>query len=224
MDGYPSAPVAVEDVQARVPALSLSLSRVGVTGVEKVIRIRQNGVEQLFSAQLECFVDLGPRQKGAHMSRFEEVVNDAIGEVILGEASFRAETLAQHVAEKVRERQDAQTAEVTITARYPEHKPAPVSGIPTQEIYTLHGSAVAGPHGTRRLIGVTAAGMTACPCAQTLVQEASRERLIEQGFSDEEIAQVFEAGPVPPPNPRGPGTPRGGCPGAGKTGNARPPP
>ena len=42
------------------------------------------------------------------MSRFEEVVNDAIGEVILGEAAFRAETLAQHIAEKVRERQDAQ--------------------------------------------------------------------------------------------------------------------
>src|SRR3954468_4187964 len=113
MDGYPSAPVAVEDVQARVPALSLSLSRVGVTGVEKVIRIRQNGVEQLFSAQLECFVDLGSRPKGAHMWRFAGVVNGWVGRGILGESSFRAETLAQHIAEKVRERQGAQTAEVT---------------------------------------------------------------------------------------------------------------
>ena len=212
MDEYPTADIAVEDVQSRVPALSLSLSRVGVTGVEKVIRIQQNGVEQLFSAQLECFVDLGPRQKGAHMSRFEEVVNDVIGEVILGESSFRAETLAQHIAEKVRERQGAQTAEVTITARYPEHKPAPVSGIPTQEIYTLHGSAVAGPHGTRRLIGVTATGMTACPCAQTLVQESSRERLLEQGFSDDEIERVFESVPVATHNQRGLGTLRVGCP------------
>ena len=48
-----------------------------------------------------------------------------------------------HIAELVRERQDALRAEVTIGARYPEHKPAPVSGIRTQEIYTLHGSAVA---------------------------------------------------------------------------------
>jgi GTP cyclohydrolase-4 len=212
MDEYPSAPIAVEDVQARTPALSLSLSRVGVTGVEKVIRIRQDGVEQLYSAQLECFVDLGPRQKGAHMSRFEEVVNDVIGEVILGESSFRAETLAQHIAEKVRERQDAHTAEVTITARYPEHKPAPVSGIPTQEIYTLHGSAVAGPTGTRRLIGVTAAGMTACPCAQELVQASSRERLVEQGFSDDEIERVFASVPVATHNQRGLGTLRVGCP------------
>jgi GTP cyclohydrolase IV len=212
MDEYPSAEIAVEDVQNRVPALSLSLSRVGVTAVEKVIRVRQNGVEQLFSAELECFVDLGSHQKGAHMSRFEEVVNDAIGEVILGESAFRAETLAQHIAQKVRERQDAQTAEVTITARYPEHKPAPVSGIETQEIYALHGSAVAGPHGTRRLIGVTATGMTACPCAQTLVQESSRERLLEQGFSDDEIERVFQSVPVATHNQRGLGTLRIGCP------------
>ena len=212
MDEYPTADIAIEDVQNRVPALSLSLSRVGVTAVEKVIRVRQNGTEQLFSAVLECFVDLGPRQKGAHMSRFEEVVNDAIGEVILGESAFRAETLAQRIAEKVRERQDAQTAEVTITARYPEHKPAPVSGIETQEIYSLHGSAVAGPHGTRRLIGVTATGMTACPCAQTLVQESSRERLLEQGFSDDEIERVFESVPVATHNQRGLGTLRIGCP------------
>src|SRR3954466_3371599 len=182
MDEYPSAETAVEDVQNRVPSLSLSLSRVGVTGVEKVIRVRHDGREQLFSAQLECFVDLGPRQKGAHMSRFEEVVNDAIGEVILRESAFRAETLAQRIAERVRERQDARTAEVTITARYPAPKPAPVAGIETQEIYALHGSAVAGPTGTRRMIGVTATGMTACPCAQTLVQESSRERLRLQGF------------------------------------------
>ena len=30
-----------EDVQSRVPSLSLSLSRVGVTNVEKVIRLAQ---------------------------------------------------------------------------------------------------------------------------------------------------------------------------------------
>ena len=76
------------------------------------------------------------------MSRFEEVVNEAIDEVILGEA-FKAETLAAHIAERVRDRQDGRRAEVTIAARYPEHKRAPASEAPTQEIYTLFGSAVA---------------------------------------------------------------------------------
>src|SRR5689334_14718106 len=181
-----------EDVQSQLPTVTVSLSRVGVTNVEKVIRVG----EQLFSARLDCFVDLGPLQKGAHMSRFEEVVNDAIGEVILGESAFRAEHLAARIAETVRERQDAQRAEVTIAARYPEHKPAPVSGIPTQELYTLYGTAVATEQGTRRLVGVAAQGMTACPCAQQLVAGAARTRLTDDGFSDGEIERIFEAVPV----------------------------
>jgi GTP cyclohydrolase-4 len=199
------------DVQSRRPATQVSLSRVGVTGVEKVVRIDANGHEQLFYAELECFVDLGPEQKGAHMSRFEEVINEAIDEVILGEA-FKAETLAQHIAERVRDRQGAMRAEVTIAARFPEHKPAPASGTPTQEIYTLFGSAVASGRGTRRLVGVEAQGMTACPCAQELVMERSRERLEEQGFSEVEIAQVFDAVPVATHNQRGIGTLYVGCP------------
>jgi GTP cyclohydrolase-4 len=199
------------DVQARRPTTHVSLSRVGVTGVEKVIRIRSNGDEQLYYAELECFVDLGPEQKGAHMSRFEEVVNEAIDEVVLGEA-FKAETLAAHIAALVRDRQDGARSEVTIAARYPEHKLAPVSGSRTQEIYRLFGSAVASRTGTRRIVGVEAQGMTACPCAQELVMDRSQERLREQGFTDDEIGRVFDSVPVATHNQRGIGTLHIGCP------------
>jgi GTP cyclohydrolase I/GTP cyclohydrolase-4 len=202
----------LEDVQAQAPTLRVSLSRVGVTNVEKVIRIGSNGTERLYWAKLDCFVDLGPRQKGAHMSRFEEVVNDAIGEVVLSERVFRAETLAMHIAERVRDRQDARRAEVRLEARYPEHKPAPVSGIETQELYTLLGTAVASEAGTRRLIGVRAQGMTACPCAQGLVQASSRERLLADGFDESEVERIFEAVPVATHNQRGLGTLLIGCP------------
>jgi len=206
------SPLTSPDVQASAPTVHVSLSRVGVTNVEKVIRIGGNGAEKLFSAKLECYVDLGPRQKGAHMSRFEEVVNDVVGEVILGQSGFKAEELAQHIAERVRERQDALRAEVTIAARYPEEKPAPVSGIPTQEIYTLFGSAIASERGTRRLVGVAAQGMTACPCAQQLVAGRARERLLDEGFDDEQIATILDAVPVATHNQRGLGTLYIGCP------------
>jgi GTP cyclohydrolase I/GTP cyclohydrolase-4 len=204
----PNRPFTLEvpDVQAQPPSLAIGLSRVGVTGVEKVIRVRQRGAEQLFSARLDCFVDLGGDQKGAHMSRFEEVVNAAIGEVVLGESTFRAEDLAQSVAELVRERQGARRAEVRIAARYPEHKPAPVSGIDTQEIYTLHGMAVASERGTRRVVGVAAQGMTACPCAQELVASRARGRLLDDGFSEGEVDRILEAVPVATHNQRGLGT------------------
>src|SRR4051794_37029253 len=120
--------IPASDVQASAPTVHVSLSRVGVTNVEKVIRIGEPGAEQLYYAKLDCFVDLGPKQKGAHMSRFEEVVNDVIGEVVLGQAGFKAEQLAHHKGEQVRERQDAPRPRGTIAPRHPQPKPAPGSG------------------------------------------------------------------------------------------------
>src|SRR5918999_2581965 len=150
MAGMANSPTVISahapDVQASSPSTLLSLSRVGVTGVEKVLRVRAaDGEPQLYYAELECLVDLNPHQAGVHMSRFEEVVGEAIDEVVLGEA-FKAETLAAHIAERVRERQDGLRAEVTIAARYPESKEAPVSGIRTQSMYRLFGSAIASEH------------------------------------------------------------------------------
>ena len=196
-----------EDVQGREPGIPLGLSRVGVSGVEKVVRIR----DELYLARLDCFVDLPRNQKGAHMSRFDEVVNEAIGEVVLSESPFRAETLARHIAELVRARQSAERAEVTIAARYPEHKPAPVSGIQTQEIYTLHGRAVAFERGTRGTVGVSATGMTACPCAQELVAARARERLSAQEFTAAQIDRILDSVPVATHNQRGLATLHIGC-------------
>ena len=104
-------PVTTPDVQAGRPVTEVSLSRVGVRGVEKVIQVAGDH----YFAELECFVDLNPQQAGVHMSRFEEVVNEAIDDVVLHE-SLRAEGLAGHIAERIRERQDGSRSEVKITA------------------------------------------------------------------------------------------------------------
>jgi GTP cyclohydrolase I/GTP cyclohydrolase-4 len=209
-----TAPPAAPDVQASLPATQVGLSRVGVTGVEKVIRVKADGSENLFYAELECFVDLNPRQAGVHMSRFEEIVGEAIDEVVLGEA-FKAEVLAAHVAQKVRERQGGLRAEVSVTARYPETVTTPESGKSTQEIYVLFGTAVDSERGTRTLTGVQAQGMTACPCAQEMVAGLSRERLAAEGFGAEEIERVIDVVPIATHNQRGIGTLHVGCPEGG---------
>src|SRR5207302_1445396 len=98
-----------------------------------------------------------------------------------------------------------------IAARYPEHKPAPSSGVLTQEIYTLHGRAVAFEHGTRRIVGVSATGMTACPCAQELVIARTRERLADDGFAPAQIERVLARVPSATHNQRGIATLQVGC-------------
>jgi GTP cyclohydrolase-4 len=198
------------DAQAGRPRTEVSLTRVGATGIEKVIHVDTGDGHRptggpVYYAELECFVDLEPRQAGVHMSRFEEVVNEVIDEVVLGEA-FKAETLAAHIADRVRERQGGLRAEVTIAARYPETVETPTSALETQEIYTLFGTAVSSERGIRTLTGVQAHGMTACPCAQGLVADRARARLSEEGFAADDIDRILETVPVATHNQRGIGT------------------
>src|SRR5205085_907976 len=157
-----------------VPEIQLGLQRVGVKNVAKAIRIEHGGREQTFAAEIACTVDLDPSQKGVHMSRFPELFGEAVDEVVIGEALL-VESLASHIASHVVERQGALRAEVRVEAQYPIERRTPVTGLPTQEIAKLIGIAAASRDRVRRVIGVEATGINACPCAQGLVREAASE-------------------------------------------------
>jgi len=193
------------DLQASLPEVQLGLSRAGVMGVSKAIRIRYGGSEKLISAEIECTVDLDPGQKGVHMSRFPELFEEAIEEVVIGEA-FLVEVLAEHIAAHIVERQRALRAEVRIAARYPLERTTPVTHLPTQEMVSLIGIAAASTSGSRRLVGVEAAGINACPCAQGLVRGRAGERLLEAGFDGNDVDRILELVPLATHNQRGRGT------------------
>jgi GTP cyclohydrolase I/GTP cyclohydrolase-4 len=194
-----------DDLQASVPEVQLALTRAGVTGVQKVIRISHAGREQTFSATLSCTVDLDPAQKGVHMSRFPELFGEAIDEVVIGEA-FHVETLAEHIARHIVERQRCTRAEVRIEAQYPLERRTPVTDLPTQEIATLIGIAAASPSAARRIVGVEATGINACPCAQGLVRDAAAGRLTEAGFEGDDVERILRLVPLATHNQRGRGT------------------
>lgn len=198
-------PSAIPDVQAGRPQTGLALSRVGVTGVEKAVTLGPPGAELALSSVIDCSIDLAAVQRGAHMSRFDEAVEEAIDEVVPG-GHLRAEDLAAGIAERVRERQGSSRAEARLTVRHPRIRRAPVSGVQNRELYTLLGAAVAREGGTRRAVGVRAQGMTACPCGQAMATADARERLAAEGFDGDEIEQVLACVPVATHNQRGIGT------------------
>jgi GTP cyclohydrolase IV len=193
------------DLQASLPEVQLGLSRAGVTGASKAIRVRYGEAEKLIAAEIESTVDLDPAQKGVHMSRFPELFEEAIDEVVIGEA-FLIEVLAEHIARHIVERQRALRAEVRITARYPIERTTPVTELPTQEMVSLIGIAAASETGIRRIVGVEAAGINACPCAQGLVRGRASERLLEAGFEDDDVERILELVPLATHNQRGRGT------------------
>jgi len=193
------------DLQASAPEVRLGLSRAGVTRVQKAIRLRWSETEKLIPAEIDCTVDLDPAQKGVHMSRFPELFEEAIDEVVIGE-SFLVEELAEHIAQHIVERQRAGRAEVRIVTRYPRQKTTPVTGLATQELVTLIGIAAASERGSRRVVGVEATGITACPCAQGLVHGSAAERLLEAGFAEGDVERILELVPLATHNQRGRGT------------------
>jgi GTP cyclohydrolase I/GTP cyclohydrolase-4 len=194
-----------EDLQASLPEVQLGLSRAGVTGVRKAVRLRWGPTEKLIPAKIDCTVDLDPAQKGVHMSRFPELFEEAIDEVVIGE-SFLVEELAEHVAQHIVGRQRAGRAEVRIVTSYPRERRTPVTGLATQEMVTLIGIAAASEAGSKRVVGVEATGINACPCAQGLVRGRASERLLEAGFDENDVERIFELVPLATHNQRGRGT------------------
>ena len=195
----------LDDVQASPPEVRIGLSRAGVTGVSKAIRLRRGGAEKLVSAEIDCYVDLDSGRKGVHMSRFPELFDEAIDEVVIGEALL-VEELAEHIARHIVDRQRALSAEVRIVARYPLARTTPVTGLATQEMVDLIGVAAASERGSRRVVGVEAMGINACPCAQGLVRGRASERLLEAGFGEDDVERILELVPLATHNQRGRGT------------------
>jgi MptA/FolE2 family GTP cyclohydrolase len=191
-----------EDLQASSPEIALALSRAGVTGVQKAVRIRRGDAETVMAAVIDCTVDLAADQKGVHMSRFPELFEEAI-ELVVEREALLVEVLAEHIASRVVDRQGALRAEVWIRAQWPIHRRTPVTRLATQEMVTLCGIAAASEARTRRAVGVEATGINACPCAQGLVRGHASERLLEAGFDSDDIEKIFALVPVATHNQRG---------------------
>src|SRR5438034_11500510 len=138
----------LQDLQASPPDVQIGLSRAGVSGVRKASRIRYGVNEKLIAADIDCAVDLDPTQKGVHMSRFPELFEEAIEEVVIEEALL-LEQLAARFAAEIVERQRALRAEVRIAAQYPFERLTPVTGLPTQQMVALIGLAAASSRSSR---------------------------------------------------------------------------
>ena len=191
------------DLQASSPDVRLSLTRAGVTGVQKAVRVRHEGHQTVMAAQIECTVDLSREQKGVHMSRFPELFEEAI-EAVVGSEALHVEALAEHIARHIVGRQSALRAEARITALWPVRRTTPVSRLSTQEMVSLVGIAAASADRVRRVVGVEATGINACPCAQGLVRGRAAERLAEAGFED--VDRILDLVPLATHNQRGRGT------------------
>jgi GTP cyclohydrolase IV len=197
----------VANRQEEEPEVRLSLNRVGVSSVKHIIRLNVGGEERVFNGDFTMVADLAPDKAGVHMSRFSELLEAATLDVLARpEKPARIEDLTEQIAREIVRSQGALRADVRLRAEFGLERWTPVSGKRTEETYTLIGIAHADAFGTRRIVGVEAEGMTACPCAQQMVREHSLRELIEAGFSEADAGRALDALPVATHNQRGRGS------------------
>jgi GTP cyclohydrolase-4 len=193
--------------QEEAPDVGLSLSRVGVSSVRRIVHLRIDGKERVFNGEFSMVADLAPDKAGVHMSRFSEILEEAALDVLARtQDAAPIERIVEAIAKEIVRSQRAIRADVRLRADFGLERWTPVSGKRGEETYTLIGIAHADQNGTRRVIGVEAQGMTACPCAQLMVREHSMHELIEAGFSEAQAKRALDALPVATHNQRGKGS------------------
>ncbi|WP_277553335.1 GTP cyclohydrolase MptA [Halobaculum limi] len=192
------------DVQASRPDVSVGLSQVGVTGVEKLVKI-DRGADRpwVFMAEFAVFVDLPGERKGIDMSRNMEVIDEVL-EAATREEAYRIEDVCGDAAERLLAKHDyTSTAEIEMTAELVTREDTPASGRETQSTSTVIASAVADEEGTREEIGAEVTGMTVCPCSQGMSESRAREKLDDLGVDDETAEAFLDAVPQPGHSQRG---------------------
>jgi GTP cyclohydrolase-4 len=194
------------DRQSEAPEVRLSLNRVGVSSVRRVVHLDIDGRERVYNGEFTMVADLAPDKAGVHMSRFAEILEEATLEVLArDEKPARIERLVESIAREIVQSQRAVRADVRLRADFGLERWTPVSGKRGEETYTLIGIAHADERGTRRVVGVEAEGMTACPCAQAMVREHSLHELLDAGFSEADARRALDALPAATHNQRGRG-------------------
>ncbi|MFC6824268.1 GTP cyclohydrolase MptA [Halopelagius fulvigenes] len=192
------------DVQASRPDVTVGLSQVGVTGVDKLVKIARDDKRPLvLMAEFEVFVDLPSGRKGIDMSRNMQVIDETL-EAAVSEPAYRVEDMCGDAAERLLAKHEyTSTAEVRMTAELVLREDTPASGLATQGTATIIASAVATDDGTREEIGAEVTGMTVCPCSQGMSASRARDVLQDLAVDDDTIEEFLERVPQPGHSQRG---------------------
>ena len=203
--------VCLPDTQDDTPSVPIKLTRVGVTGVKKLLQLeRTNKRPIILLPTFDAFVDLPSDQKGVHMSRNPEAISEVM-EDVAKDSTVDVESLCAKIVEKMMTKHEyAKRVEISMTTDFMFMKESPVTKNKTQEMAQLKAKAIGlrdddGNINIRKSVGAELIGMTVCPCAQESVRESDKLKLLE--FLDEETTQkVLDTVTFASHNQRGIGT------------------
>ncbi|CAG0999307.1 MAG: GTP cyclohydrolase MptA [Candidatus Methanoperedens sp.] len=201
--------VHLPDIQANQPDIPITLTRVGVTDVKKLVEVaRKDKRPIVLVSTFDIFVDLPSDRKGANLSRNFEAIDEVLEEMIASPV-YEIEDLCSEVAKRLIDRHEyALIAEVRMKSEYVLKRETPATKLNCQEVVNIFAEAKAIRGKTltiRKLVGAEVLGITACPCAQEIMVDKARKELKTLGVESDVIKKFLNRVPMPTHNQRGRG-------------------
>jgi GTP cyclohydrolase I len=154
-------PAIMPDVQGSRDSRQVAIDKVGVKGVTYPIRLRTpDGGEQTTVANINMYVSLPHYQKGTHMSRFLEVLNQYSNAI--------TPSCIPKITTSIRERLDAAEAHFEASFTYFITKRAPVTGMPGMMDYKVSFAATSSAAASDFVMTVMAPATSLCPCSKEI--------------------------------------------------------
>ncbi len=159
----------LRDVHSEEDGRKLDLERTGVKGLRYPICVldRANG-QQHTVAEIDMSVSLPHRRRGAHMSRFVELLNRHRREIDV--RRFRA------LCAELRRDHDASAAHVTVRFPYFIEKRAPVSGATGLVDYSCTYGASVSAEAAELWVAVEVPVTSLCPCSKAISRRGAHNQ------------------------------------------------
>lgn len=201
--------VNLPDTQANQPEIPITLTRVGVTNVKKLVEVARKDKRPIVLVSVfDIFVDLPSNRKGANLSRNFEAIDEVLEEMVKAPV-YEIEDLCGEVAKRLIDRHEyALHAEVRMKSEYFIKRETPVTKAKCQEVVNIFAEANAKREDKlilRKLVGVEVQGITACPCAQEIMRDKARNELKNLGVETGVVKEFLDNVPMPTHNQRGRG-------------------
>lgn len=153
--------MTLEDVQNGLDTRGLSLDEVGITGLRyPVVVCDRDGAKQETLGEATMSVALPAETKGAHLSRFVEIMHDHATEI-------SAHTLPL-IVDTLRQRLGTSRARVQVKATYFRERRAPVTGMPSMMGYEAVWSAESNGLASHLEISARVPVTSVCPCSKAI--------------------------------------------------------
>lgn len=178
--------LVLEDVHRTPSTRQIALNLVGINEIRYPITVTdQNGDSQETIATMNLGVSLPEHEKGAHMSRFVEMISDGFGPVNLAEMPQLLKSICSRL--------ESDNAHIEIKFPYFLERTAPASGAKALMDYECSYSGSVDSSGSTYKLGVRVPVASLCPCSKAISDYGAHN---QRGYVDVQVSVIDLQNPI----------------------------